>query len=191
MPSNTTVQDLAEISQYLWTSQIAQDNAFSGGSINNGRNIALYNQRKALDYGLQQSLSGVTGVATMVYSLCGAKLQLANQVLSAGSGGVVPNPSGGSSSLAAYRSQFVVGSPDSLFTNGGTVATIYIGMGNNFLSNSIQVSLDQSILPQNNPNYISYTVSYSLGTVTITLNQPAQTGQLYIITFDYFDYNIS
>lgn len=185
MPSNSTIQDLAAISSYLWTSQIAQDNAFSGGSINNGRNVALYTQRKALDYGIAQSLDGITGVATMVYTLCGAKLQLANQVLLNGSGGIINPSTGAATSLTPYRAQFVVGGTDDLFGNGGTVATINIGVGNNFLSNSIQVSLDQSILPQNSSSYISYTVSYAAGIVTINLNQAAVTNQLYIITFDY------
>ena len=186
MPSNPTVQDLAAISGYLWTSQIAQDNAFAGGSINNGRNTALYMERKALDYGIDESLSGLQGVGNLVYSLCGAKLQLANQVLANGSGGVVPIPSGGGSSLTIYRSQFVVGGVDSLFTDGGTVATINIGAGNNFLSNSLQVSCDQVILPRDSNNYFSYSVSYAAGIVTITLNQAAANGQIYIIGFDYY-----
>ena len=185
MPSNSTIQDLAAISSYLWTSQIAQDNAFSGGSINNGRNIALYTQRKALDYGIAQSLDGITGVATMVYTLCGSKLQLANQVLNNSSGGIVPPVSGSGTSLTAYRAQFVVGGVDSLFTDGGTTATINIGAGNNLLNNSMQISLDQSILPQNDSNYISYTFNYAAGNVVINLNQAAINGQLYIITFDY------
>ena len=186
MPSNSTVNDLATISEYLWSVQIAKDNAFSGNSINNGRNIVLYAERKALEYGIDQSLSGLDTVANYVYSLIGAKLPLANQVLVSGSGGIIPSPSGGgSTSLTAYRSQFVVGDTGDLFGNGGTVATINIGAGNNFLTNSIQVSLDQSILPQNDPSYVSYTVSYAAGIVSITLNQAAVTNQLYIITFDY------
>lgn len=185
MATNATIQDLSKISQYLWSTQIAKDNAFAGGSINNGRDLALYIQRKALDYGLAQSLDGITGVATMVYTLCGSKLQLANQVLANGSGGVVNPTTGAGTTLTAYRSQFVVGGTGDLFGDGGTVATINIGAGNNFLTNSIQVSLDQSILPQNNPSYVSYTVSYAAGIVTITLNQAAVTNQLYIITFDY------
>ncbi len=185
MPTNATIQDLAAISGYLWTSQIAQDNAFSGGSINNNRNVVLYAQRKALEYGIDQSLDGITGVAVATYALCGAKLQLANQVLISGSGGVVPSPSGAGTSLTVYRSQFNVGDIDALFTNGSTVATIDIGVGNNFLSNSFEMYLDQVSVPRNNANYISYSLSYAAGIVTITLNQAAQTGQLYLIQFDY------
>ena len=185
MPSNATVQDLSAICQYLWTEQISKDNAFTGNSINNGRDTVLYIQRKALDYGIEQSLDGLQGVGNLVYSLCGSKIQLANQVLINGSGGVIPPTTGAGTTLTAYRSQFVVGGTGDLFGNGGTVATINIGAGNNFLTNSIQVSLDQSILPQNNSSYVSYTVSYAAGIVNITLNQAPSPGQLYIITFDY------
>jgi hypothetical protein len=186
MPTNTTTLDLAEISTYLWGNKIGSDNAFKGGSPDNGRDVVLYTQRKALEYGIDQSLSGVTGVAKYVYALIGGQLPLANQVLVAGSGGIVPNPSGGgSTSLTVYRNQFNVGDSGALFVDGGTTATINIGVGNNFLANSIQVELDQVLLPQNNSNYISYTVSYAAGVVQIVLNQAAQLNQLYVITFDY------
>lgn len=44
----------------------------------------------------------IIGVGNYVYSLLGAKLQLANQILSNGSGGVVPSPTPGGSGLSPY-----------------------------------------------------------------------------------------
>lgn len=102
MPTAATTTALAQISEYLWVVQIGKDNAFNSGSINNGRDTVLYMERKALQYGIDQSLSGLTGVNNYVYSLIGAKLQLANQVLANGSGGVVPTPSGGGGAYNPY-----------------------------------------------------------------------------------------
>ena len=94
MSTPNTTQSLALISQYLYSVQIGQDNAFNGGSIYNNRDMVMYIQRKALDYGIAQSLSGLQGVANNVYALIGGKLQLANNILVSGSGGIIVPPSG-------------------------------------------------------------------------------------------------
>lgn len=185
MPTNSTTNSLAKISQYLYVVQNIKDRAFSGVAINSNKDIILYMERKALEYGIAQSISTLQGVGQYVYSLIGGKLQLANQVLTNGSGGIVVPSTNSGNSLRVYRNQFNVGDVGGLFTNGSTVATIDIGVGSNFIINSMVITLDQVEMPRNNSNYISYTVSYAAGIVTITLNQAAQTGQLYIITFDY------
>lgn len=66
----------------------------------------------------------IIGVGNYVYSLLGAKLQLANQILANGSGGVVPSPSGntfispysiditisaGQSGVSTYQSDDLIG----------------------------------------------------------------------------------
>lgn len=99
MATPNTIQSLALISQYLYTVQISKDKAFKGGTITPNRDVVLYTQRKALEYGINQSLTGLQGVANNVYALIGGKLQLANQILSSGSSGIVVNPSSGSGSL--------------------------------------------------------------------------------------------
>lgn len=44
----------------------------------------------------------IIGVGNYVYSLLGAKLQLANQILSGGSGGIVPSPTPGGGTIFYY-----------------------------------------------------------------------------------------
>jgi len=96
MSSPNTTQSLALISQYLYTVQIGQDKAFNGGTIYTNRDTVLYMQRKALDYGINQLLSGLQGVANNVFALIGGKLQLANEILVSGGGGIIVPPSGNS-----------------------------------------------------------------------------------------------
>ena len=98
MPTPTTTISLAEICQYLYTVNNEELEIFNNGSINPRINVQLYMERKALQYGINQSLSGLSGVNNYVYTLLGSQLQNANEVLATGSGGVVVPPSGGSGS---------------------------------------------------------------------------------------------
>ena len=179
-PTNTTY--LARISQFLWGVTIAQERAFKGGSINAGRDLVLYMERKALEYGVAQSLSGLTGVSNYVYSLIGGKVNLANQILINSSGGVLVNPTtGDSSTLIAFNLEFTVGSGGMI--DGQTTYTInypYI------MQDSITVELPQSNLPVGDPNQLSYTVAYTNTEATITFlngtpNIGVQNGMLFII----------
>lgn len=104
MATASTTYALDQISQYLWTAANAQSNAFNNGanSMNNGRDIVLMVEGAALNYGIEQNLDGLQGVTNDVYRLCGAKLQQANEILSTGSGGIVPTPSGGDTSLQYF-----------------------------------------------------------------------------------------
>lgn len=94
MPTPQVTTSLAQISQYLFGCQIAQDNAFRGGSLDNGRDLVLLIESDILQYGIDNNLNNVLGVSGDVYRLCGAKLQEANNILVSGSGGIVVPPSG-------------------------------------------------------------------------------------------------
>lgn len=63
----------------------------------------------------------INAVSTYVYSLLGSKLQLANQILSNGSGGIVPTPSGGGSSTGQYVSIVVLSLSSSQITGSHTI----------------------------------------------------------------------
>ena len=89
------VVSIAEISQYLWNDSIPKQNAFFNGSIDPRKAQQLYLERKALQYGIDQSLSGLPGTSNYVYALCGAKLQLAIEILGNGTGGGGVIPGGG------------------------------------------------------------------------------------------------
>ena len=75
------VVSIAEISQYLWNDSIPKQNVFFNGSIDPRKAQQLYMERKALQYGIDEGLSGIPGTANYVYALCGAKLQLAIEIL--------------------------------------------------------------------------------------------------------------
>lgn len=104
------VVSIAEISQYLWNDSIPKQNAFFNGSIDPRKAQQLYLERKALQYGIDQDLSGLPGTSNYVYALCGAKLQLAIEILGNGGGGgnVIPG-GGGNFSVFEYSTNAVEG----------------------------------------------------------------------------------
>jgi hypothetical protein len=105
-----TVVSIAEISQYLWNDAIPKQNVFFNGSIDPRKAQQLYMERKALQYGIDQSLSGLPGTSNYVYALCGSKLQLAIEILGTGTGGggVIPG-GGGNFSVYEYTTNAVEG----------------------------------------------------------------------------------
>jgi hypothetical protein len=106
-----TVVSIAEISQYLWNDSIPKQNVFFNGSIDPRKAQQLYLERKALQYGIDEALSGIPGTSNYVYALCGAKLQLAIEILGNGNGGggVIPG-GGGNFSVFEYSTNAVEGS---------------------------------------------------------------------------------
>ena len=105
------VVSIAEISQYLWNDSIPKQNVFFNGSIDPRKAQQLYLERKALQYGIDQQLSGLPGTSNYVYALCGAKLQLAIEILGTGTGGggVIPG-GGGNFSVYEYSGNATLGS---------------------------------------------------------------------------------
>ena len=105
------VVSIAEISQYLWNDSIPKQNAFFNGTIDPRKAQQLYMERKALQYGIDQQLSGIPGTSNYVYALCGSKLQLAIEILGTGTGGggVIPG-GGGNFSVYEYSGNATLGS---------------------------------------------------------------------------------
>ena len=106
-----TVVSIAEISQYLWNDSIPKQNVFFNGSIDPRKAQQLYMERKALQYGIDQALTGLPGTSNYVYALCGSKLQLAIEILGTGTGGggVIPG-GGGNFSVYEYTNNATLGS---------------------------------------------------------------------------------
>lgn len=90
-----TVVSLAEISQYLWNETIPKEKLFFNGTIDPRKAQQLYLSRTALQYGIDQNLSGLPGLSNYVYALCGAKLRIAQTILGTGQGGGSIIPGGG------------------------------------------------------------------------------------------------
>lgn len=190
MATPTTVESLANISQYLWSVNLAKQAAFGNGNsnINSGRDLVLFIENAALSWGVEQSLDGVQGVANDVYRLCGAELQRANEVLQSGSsGGIIVNPSTGVSTFVPYYNDFVIGDLDAPIADGQTSYTINIGTGRIWSANSMIVSRDQAILPKDKTGYVTYNATYDTvtGLVTLTFSEAVATGQLYTVQFNY------
>jgi len=97
-----TVVELAEISQYLWCDSIPKQNVLFNGSVDPRKAQQLYIERKALQYGIAQNLTGLPGVANYVYALCGAKLAIAQEILVNGSSGGTVIPGGGGFGVREY-----------------------------------------------------------------------------------------
>ena len=191
MATPTTTTELANIATYMWTANLLQSNAFNNGSmgINRGRDIVLLVENAALTYGVAQGLADNLGIGLDVYRLVGQMLQPANEVLVNGSGGIIVNPSTQTGSIVYYQNRFTVGDTGAPILDGELSWTVNIGTGRIWSAQSVTLSRDQSLLPQDeNPNlYVTYIPTYDTvtGLVTITLGQIAQTSQLYILSFSY------
>jgi hypothetical protein len=190
MATPSTVTEIANISQYLWSAKLAKDAAFGNGNsnINSGRDLVLFVENAALEYGIAQSLDGVQGVANDVYRLCGAELQKANEILNSGSsGGIIVNTSTGVSTFVPYYADFVVGDVDSPILDGETSYTINIGIGRTWNVNTMIITKDQILLPINKSGYVTYTATYDTvtGLVTITFSDAVANGQLFTVQFSY------
>lgn len=85
----------AEISQYLWNEAIPREKVFFNGTIDPRKAQQLYLARTALQYGVDQDLTGIPGLSNYVYALCGAKLQIAKTIYGNGGGGGSVIPGGG------------------------------------------------------------------------------------------------
>jgi hypothetical protein len=159
MATAATTISLAQISQYLWNSQNTQDSIFNWGGINTERDMLLYMERLALQYGNSMSLSGLQGVTNYVFSLCGGKLQIANQILANGSSGIiVPPSSGGSGGLTPYPITHTVSAGEA----GFQVLTNPAWIG---LQDVNTVVINQSILQ----NGVQFTFNSVTGTFDFSL----------------------
>lgn len=107
--TSVVTNSLANICQYLWANNNALRKGMFNGTINDKMPSILYMEKKALEYGIQQSLSTVQEVTNYVYSLLGSQLQIANNILTNGGGGVnVSSVANSSGSLQPYPVNVIV-----------------------------------------------------------------------------------
>lgn len=101
------VAAIAKISEYLWNGSIPKTSVFFNGVIDPRKAQQIYMERLALEYGIAQGLSGIQGVSSYVYALCGGNVLLATQIFFNGvpGGGIVPGGGGSTDrSYSAYGS---------------------------------------------------------------------------------------
>lgn len=116
MPTNSTIESIAKISQYLWTDTVARESALFGGTIDPRKPLQLYMESKALAYGLDQNLSGLDGVGNYVYAMCGAKVNQANVILQVGASGGDVITGGGGYGVREYSNFGSVGQTSIVFS---------------------------------------------------------------------------
>jgi len=131
--------------------------------------------------------AALSQIALYAYSLCGEYIPRAVEIVSGQTGVIVVNPGTNVSSFVNYQSDFVVGDVGAPIAAGDTSFTINIGKNRVWSNQSVTVSRDQAILPQDKPGYVSYSAIYDTvsGLVTITFTEAVQNSQLYIIAFNY------
>lgn len=188
MATPTTTISLAKICEYLYTTNGLKQSVFFNGQVDDRRNLQLYMERKAIEYGNEQNLQGLQGATNYVYTLLGAELQKSNEILQSGSGGgIIVNPSTGVASLVYYDNNFVVGDSGSPILDGQTSFTINIGQGRIWSANSMMISRDQAVLPRDKSGYVTYNATYDTvtGLVTITFSEAVANNQLYTVQFSY------
>lgn len=97
--TSSTTNSLAKICQYLVGNESEFQQSFFNGSNNTNTSMILYMERKAIEYGIAQSLPDLQGNTNYLYSLLGGSLNRANNILTNGGGGInsgaVQNSNGG------------------------------------------------------------------------------------------------
>lgn len=86
-----------------------------------------------------------------------------------------------------FFNDFVIGQGGSPMNPGDTVLTLNFSSLNitGIVNDSINISLDGSVLPRNDNTQISYIVQYNSTNVVITFNQAVANTQQYILSYAY------
>lgn len=86
-----------------------------------------------------------------------------------------------------FFNDFVIGQGGSPMNAGDTVLTLNFSslLITSIINDSINISLDGSVLPRNDNTQISYTVVYNPTNVIITFNQSVSLTQQYILSYAY------
>lgn len=113
----TQVVSIAKISQYLWDCSIPKQNVFFNGSIDPRKAQQLYMETAALEYGIEQGLSGIEGVSNYVLALCGAKLKTAQEIYQTGSSGGSVVPGGNPNTDRSYAAYGTPGATSITFVD--------------------------------------------------------------------------
>lgn len=97
--SSSTTSSLAKICQYLVGNNSEVQKTIFNGSNNNNTAMILYMERKGIEYGIAQNLADLQQNTNYLYSLLGGNLNVANNILTNGGGGInsgaVQNSNGG------------------------------------------------------------------------------------------------
>ena len=163
MPTPAQVLSIAKISEFLWNDAIPKEKGFFNGTIDPRKAIQLYMEWKALNYGLDQNLAGLSGVSNYVYALCGAKVATAQEIFANGSSGGSVVPGGGGQGVREYSKFAVEGTASITFSDAINSTLLYASRG------GIDVG---AILTSGVPTGNQVLWTSSTGTLTVSTDVP-------------------
>ena len=183
-PTIPEIIDIANISQYLASKDVAFDGIFNWGSLDKDLPLKIYDVRVAVEwmYNQNQSYSTLPQVATYLYQLCGKYTGVAKGINAQNSGQVTYSTNTGQilNGLMPVHYQFTVGDVNAPLD--GTNSTFIIN-DNRIVAGSFDLALDGLETPESQTNQVSYQELYTTSTITVTFNQAPQIGQ--IIRYQY------
>lgn len=176
-----TYLNIARVSQYLSADGNSKNLLFKGTSTRPAQTTLLNIVRDSVQWLLDTDPDSdeLPLQANYMYSLCNPYVAAANAIINSGATGNIVNPSTGQNvTVQTPFVQFRVGDVGAPMTAGETSLTLsYTGVVNP----SVEITLDGTEVPYDDPNQISYTATYNPTNVQVVFNQGVQNGQLYII----------
>ena len=183
-PTILEIIDIANISQYLASRDVAFDGIFNWGSLDKDLPLKIYDVREAVEwiYAQDPNYSSLFQVATYLYQLCGKYSGIAKGIAAQNSGQVTYNTNTGQilNGLMPVQYQFTVG--DVAAPLNGTNLSFVIN-DTRIVAGSFDLHLDGLETPESQTTQVSYQELYTTTTITVTFNQAPQVGQ--IIRYQY------
>lgn len=183
-PTILEIIDIANISQYLASKDVAFDGIFNWGSLDKDLPLKIYDVREAVEwmYAQDPNYSSLFQVATYLYQLCGKYSGIAKGIAAQNSGQVTYNTNTGQilNGLMPVQYQFTVG--DVAAPLNGTNLSFVIN-DTRIVAGSFDLHLDGLETPESQTTQVSYQELYTTTTITVTFNQAPQVGQ--IIRYQY------
>lgn len=190
--STTEILDIAEISGYLAADSESQGMLFRGSYERQGLSRLIYIVRTAVQwlFDYNPSSSSLLGQANYLFSLCQPFVGRALQILGSGGSGTIVNPATGVvSTIQVVYLEFIVGVTSSpQVVNGVNVTLPNNGDSSmvltlpNVMNQSISVIKGGVPLPIGLTDRESFTPIYTSLDVTISVNDPFETGDLFVIS---------
>jgi len=177
--------NIAKVSEYLAQNAVTTNEIFNTGSLDPSLPQKIYAENAALAwcYTNNPTEPTLTQVANWVYQLCGYYGVLARSIVTQSSGNIIYNPTTGEllNGILMVQNQFTIGESNAPLAVGGTTFTI---TDSRIVAGSFLMTVDGLQIPQGATNQNSYTILYSSSSIIVTLNFPAQAGQVFIYEYN-------
>lgn len=184
-----------DICSYLSAQDFARQNLLKGGSFRTNLPMRLSVCTRILKWGYNRNPNDETlvNVANYLYQLCSKYIQQAKIVIANMGQGVIVNPANGVQSiLAPIYIEFYVGVTASpIVVNGVNVNLPAVGATTmtiplTFIKQSLEIEMDGVSIPRVASDRLAANVNYTNNDATITVNNPFQFNQLWVIAGDQY-----